>query len=43
MHSLQQILDAYADAHGEALQDNYEHGEPTWSAPLVCHGGDLPW
>ncbi|HEX3782666.1 MAG TPA: hypothetical protein VHX38_23610 [Pseudonocardiaceae bacterium] len=43
MHSLQQILDAYADAHGEALQIDYEQGDSAWSAPLPVWGSELPW
>lgn len=43
MIPLQSIIDAYADAHGEHLQLDYEHGDSTWITPPTVHGSDVSW
>lgn len=43
MHRLSEILDAYADAHGETHQLDYEQGDSNWLAPPTVRGSDVTW
>ncbi|HJP73505.1 MAG TPA: hypothetical protein VJ914_04510 [Pseudonocardiaceae bacterium] len=43
MITLRSIIDAYADAYGEALEIGYEQGDSTWTAPPTFEGRDVTW
>jgi hypothetical protein len=43
MYRLRDILAAFADAHSEHLQLDYDQGDSTWIAPPTIEGADLTW